>query len=114
MRILTIDGIGLVVLEVTPDLALPPSLQIISSLCYIGGDFREEKSLAQVIKSRISSLPELKEVVVPSAPLLDNGEFADVLGREKWAMKRRKFEAEDIFRSGKVIMRLLGDGEAGE
>jgi hypothetical protein len=112
MKMLTLDGHILRGIHTyCPKLVVPSSLEVIWLPCYGDEEFSAEDHLLQLIKSRGSSLPKLREVAVPAAPFLLGVVTVD---SEKWARKRKRLEKEEIFMSGRVVLRKAEEGELSE
>lgn len=61
------------------------------------------------------SFPSLQQLAIPSAPINANNEVlhsAEVM--ELWKVARSNLEENDEFKSGKIKLRLLGQGDTGE
>lgn len=94
---------------------LPPNVEILYLPCYADVTF-EEALLASFLESRHSSMTKLKEVIVPKLPLLVDGETESIPSRELevWAKNRRQLESYEGFKTGKVKLRKIDKGGAGE
>lgn len=112
MKILTLNDGVLHDLQICGQgFAFPSSLEVVCLPYYSDRQSRTEKHLLQFIKLRSSSLPRLREVVVPKSSVL----FDKTAGNlEDWTLWRERLEKEEIFTSGKVILRKAEGGEIGE
>lgn len=114
MKMLTLDDNVLHGLQIYGQgIVLPSSLEVVWLPYYTDKDFQAEDHLGQFIKLRSSSLPKLRDMVVPMAPVFA-GKLAVDVEKENWTRKRERLEKEEIFTSGRVNLRKAEDGEMGE
>lgn len=114
VKMLTLDGSTLFGVHAGgQETAFPSSLEVIWTTDNADEEFSAEDHLLQFVKSRGSSLPKLREMIVPKAPVFA-GKSAVNVERENWTRKRERLEKEEIFTSGRVNLRKAEDGEMGE
>jgi len=76
-------------------------------------DFEEEIMLSNILFSK--TLPNLKEVVVPSKPTNQSSlEATDLRSLKLWKEAREVLEGIEMVKSGKVKLRTFEVGETGE
>lgn len=99
---------------------LPSSLERLVLTCYLTSSDasvapQEDHHLAQVLTSQ--ALPNLKEVVVPSAFIDSEGKVCgaeDAKEWKIWADRRKQLEDDPIFKSGRVKLRKYSPGDMSE
>lgn len=100
--------------------SLPSSLEVIHLLYYCASreqqtlpDFIEDAHVGLLLDNR--EIPNLKEIAVPSFPHDISGRaYTSSRQLECWNRSREILKSNEIFKDGKVKLRLLHLGEAGE
>lgn len=112
MKMLTLEGSILQGLRFYgEEMVIPSSLEVVWLLSYNDERFLAEDHLLQFLKLRGSSLPKLREIIVPESPIFPGKVNVNV---ENWTHMRERLEKEEIFTSGRVILRKAEKREMSE
>lgn len=111
LKAMSLDVVLLLILARIPVIKFPPGLKLLRVPYYnTKSTAHEDLELAHAFGVR--SFPSLEEVIVPSGPTLRNGTVSDSDGyKRRWLQGRRELEKAEIFRSGKVKLRIVEPGE---
>lgn len=112
VKLFTLNREGMVGLQAFNNLGLPSSLETIYSPWDM--DFTEGSVLCSIIDSRLSSLPNLKELVIPKDAITHDGKPHPHGKSAEYVKSRKLVESNKIFRSNRLKLRKVELSETGK